>query len=347
MSKRVIAVFLTMVLILATATGCAKHATKKTESAVDLAAAEKYAIVTTSSAKAYEKREIEGFTEIMEEAGKEYIVCEPENGTVAEQETFIKELIEQQVSCIAISASDADALKDLLKEALDSGIDVCSFDKPADPTTRELFVNQTGTTQVAVTLMDAVLDLCGGSGSWTIISSTSTASSQNIWIDEMKDTMKDEKYENLTMEEIAYGDDNYQKIYNQTMSLIQNHPDMKVICVVAPESMQAAADALTAAGSDVKLTGFGLPSEMTEYVGTDKCCPYFYLWNPIDVGRLTAYVSIALYNGKITGELNEEFKAGDMGDFIVTEASDGGTEVIVGYPFKFTEENINEWSEIF
>ena len=53
----------------------------------------------------------------------------------------------------------------------------------------------------------------------------------------------------------------------------------------------------------MKLTGLGLPSEMSEYIGDDDehSCPYMFLWNPEDVGKLSAYTSIALVKGDITG----------------------------------------------
>ena len=39
--------------------------------------------------------------------------------------------------------------------------------------------------------------------------------------------------------------------------------------------------------------------------------------------------------------------AGDLGDYEVTEASDGGTEVILGSPFKFDPSNIDEWKDVY
>lgn len=41
---------------------------------------------------------------------------------------------------------------------------------------------------------------------------------------------------------------------------------------------------------------------MSEYIGDDEAhsCPYMFLWNPVDVGRLGAYTSIALVNEEIT-----------------------------------------------
>jgi hypothetical protein len=54
-------------------------------------------------------------------------------------------------------------------------------------------------------------------------------------------------------------------------------------------------------GGKVFLTGLGLPSEMATYIESGVC-PYMFLWNPIDVGYLGAYVATALVNGKITGK---------------------------------------------
>ena len=88
---------------------------------------------------------------------------------------------------------------------------------------------------------------------------------------------------------------------------------------------------------------------MAEYIGDDDAhsCPYMYLWNPIELGNLAAYTSIALVNGDITGAAGDTFTAGDMGDYEVVDAADGGTEIILGPPFKFDPSNIDEWKDIY
>jgi rhamnose transport system substrate-binding protein len=72
-----------------------------------------------------------------------------------------------------------------------------------------------------------------------------------------------------------------------------------------------------------------------------------FLWNPIDVGRLGAYTSMALVNGEITGAADETFTAGDMGQYTITAAADGGTEIILGAPFKFDSSNIADWKDVY
>ena len=161
--------------------------------------------------------------------------------------------------------------------------------------------------------------------------------------------MKEDKYSKLELVEVAYGDDEPQKSTDQTQALLSKYPDLKVICAPTTVGINAAAKVLQDEKSSVKLTGLGLPSEMAEYIGDDDAhsCPYMYLWNPIDVGRLGAYTSIALVDGTITGAVDDTFTAGDMGDYTVVEASDGGTEVILGAPFKFDPSNIDEWKDVY
>jgi len=98
--------------------------------------------------------------------------------------------------------------------------------------------------------------------------------------------------------------------------------------------------------SDVKLTGLGLPSEMAPFI-EDGTCPWMYLWNPVDIGYLSGYTMDALVKGTITGDVGGSFNAGDLGEKKITEAADGGTEVMLGDPFKFDTENIAEWKEVY
>ena len=52
-------------------------------------------------------------------------------------------------------------------------------------------------------------------------------------------------------------------------------------------------------------------------------------------------------DGTITGALDETFTAGDLGEFTITEADDGGTEIILGAPLEFNPENIEEMAKLY
>ena len=349
--KRYFALAFALALVLA---GCGrgKHAAKnqKTETsgtASIVLTEDLYAMILPNEENAFDDREAEGYAEIMEKAGRNYVIERPKGNSAQEQRNLVRSLKDQQVSCIAVAPKDADSLTDVLQEALEAGADVCSFDRPASPDARELHINPAGTREIAETLMDAVLDLTGGSGQWAVLTVSAVSDRQNGWAETMKSVMKDDKYKGLELLEIAYGNDVYQMSFDQSKALLQNYPDLRLICSTSPTGLLAACDAAESMESDVMITGLGLPSQMKGYIGKDRCCPYFFLRNPVDTGRLAAYVSIALHSSQITGELGESFIAEDLGEFLVTEAPDKGTEVIVGAPVKIDEVNLHEWTGTF
>ncbi|MGI6112271.1 MAG: rhamnose ABC transporter substrate-binding protein [Bilifractor sp.] len=307
------------------------------------------AIVPKSAGNPYNEKECQGFQDVIEACGGTAVVTYPDAATADSQITVIQSLISQGVDSIIIAANDENALAASIQQARDQGIKVACLDSKTNPDSRDTFVNQAGTEEIGQALMDAVYDISGGSGQWAILSATSQAANQNAWIDAMKTIMQEDKYKDLELVEIAYGDDEPQKSTDQTQALLQKYPDLKVLCSPTTVGIAAAAKVLQDQGSSVKLTGLGLPSEMAEYIGDDDThsCPYMFLWNPIDVGRLGAYTSIALVKGEITGAVGDTFSAGDMGEYTVTQAADGGTEVILGAPFKFDPSNIDEWKDVY
>lgn len=314
------------------------------------AAGKTFAIVVKSAGNAYNTKEEEGFKEVIEAAGGTVVVKEPEAATVDAQITAIQSLISQGVDSISVAANDENALQATLEEAMAAGIKVNSFDSKTNADSRMTFVNQAGTQEVGQTLIDAVYDLTGGEGQYAILSATSQATNQNAWIDAMKAISEgDSKYANLELVEVAYGDDEPQKSTDQTQALLSKYPDLKVICAPTTVGISAAAKVLQDQGSSVKLTGLGLPSEMAEYIGADDAhsCPYMFLWNPIDLGKLAAYSAMSLVNGEITGAVGDSFTAGDMGDYTLTDAGDNGSEIILGPPFKFDPDNIAEWKDVY
>lgn len=315
-----------------------------------------YAIIVKSAGNPYNQKESEGYKKVIEAQGGKCVVQEPASATAEDQITCINNSVSQGVNCIAIAANDTDALEPALTQAKNSGIHVLSLDSATNANSREVFVNQAGTTEIAQTLMDAILDISGGSGDWAILSAASTATNQNAWIDGMKKAMQDSKYSKLNLVNVYYGDDEYQKSCDQTEAILSDDPNVKVICAPTTVGIMAAAKVLQDKGlsGKVKLTGLGLPSEMADYIGTDAkhSCPYMFLWNPIQLGNLTAYTSIALVNGTITGKEGESFTVpdntlGDNGKYTITKAGDGGTEIILGAPFKFDPSNIAEWSKVY
>ena len=310
---------------------------------------QKIALVGKSAGNAFFEIAAESFVAAAEAEGAEVEVVYPETATADAQIKVLDNLISQDFDAICIAANDVNALQAKLEEAMDMGIKVASFDSAPNPDSRMVFVNQAGTVAVGQALIDAVYDIAGGEGQWAVLSATSQASNQNAWIDAMKTIMEDEKYAGLELVEVAYGDDEPQKSTDQTAALLQNYPDLKVICAPTTVGIAAGAKYLQDNASATKLTGLGLPSEMLEYTGADEAhsCPYFYLWDMQGLGKLSAYATIALVNEEITGALDETFTAGDLGEYTITAADDGGTEIVLGLPLQFNPENIEEMAKLY
>lgn len=307
------------------------------------------AILVKSAGNPYNERESAGFQEIVDAIGAKCVVKAPEAATAEAQITMINELVAQKVDAIAIAGNDFDALQPALAAAMNAGIKVCSVDSSVNKDSRMVHVNQAGISEIGVCLVDAVADIAGADGGqFAILSATSQASNQNAWIAAMQAELEKDA-RGLELVKVAYGDDEFQKSVDETEALIKNYPDLKVICAPTTVGIMAAAKVVMDKGlqDSIKVTGLGLPSEMADYIGEDKSCPYMFLWNPIDIGRLAAYTCIALINGDITGAEGDAFKAGELGDYTVVSDGAEGTEIILGPPFEFNPENIDEWKTIY
>jgi rhamnose transport system substrate-binding protein len=307
-----------------------------------------HAFVFKSTGNPYGERQISGFEAGIKEQGGTPISRSPDLPTAEAQIAIIDQLIAQKVKSLCIVGNDFDALQPVLTKAKNAGIKVYSLDSSVNPASRLTHVNQADSEKIGVTLVEAASDLAGGSGEIAILSATSQASNQNLWIDYMKKELAKSQYANLKLVEVAYGDDLRDKSVSETEGLLLKYPNLKVI--VAPTTVGIAAAAKVVADKGligkIKVTGLGLPSEMADAIN-DGSCPYMYLWNPIDVGYLGSWVATALVSGKITGKAGDSFTAGRLGSYTIVSAPDGGTEVLLGPPFKFDKANINDWKGVY
>ncbi|MDI3546453.1 MAG: rhamnose transport system substrate-binding protein [Halanaerobiales bacterium] len=310
-------------------------------------AAGKYAVIFKSAGNPFGEKLMEGFKDAIEEVGGEAILRAPAQPTAEEQIQMIEQLIAQRVDAIAISANDYDALEPALKKAMSRGIKVVSLDSAVNPQSRHVHVNQADPELIGRVEVQAIYEMIGGEGQIAILSATSQASNQNLWIEWMKKELEKPKYDKVELVKVAYGDDLRDKSVAETEALLKSYPNLKGIIAPTTVGIAAAAKVLTDKGlkGKVQLTGLGLPSEMAEYIKSGVC-QWMYLWNPIDLGYLGGYAAHALVTGEITGEPGDTFVAGKLGEKEVIQAGEG-TEIMLGAPFKFDASNIDEWKDVY
>ncbi|MFC8449147.1 rhamnose ABC transporter substrate-binding protein [Kitasatospora sp. NPDC057223] len=282
-----------------------------------------------------------GGKKALEALGETYKEVGTSSGTdTAGQVSYVNSLTQQKVHGIAVSAQDPGALCTALKQAMENGIKVVTYDSDTNAACRQLFISQASAEALGRTQVQLLAKQIGGKGKIAVLSAAQTATNQNTWIDFMKDELKKPDYKDIQLVKVAYGNDDAQTSFQQTQGLIQQYPDLAGIISPTTVGIKAAAQYLS--GSEykgkVKLTGLGIPNDMRAYV-KDGTVQGFELWDPSKLGALAAYAATALASGQISGAEGQTFKAGDLGSFTV--GANG--VVLLGDPTVFDAANIDQF----
>jgi rhamnose transport system substrate-binding protein len=284
----------------------------------------------------------EAATEI---GGVEVIYTGPTTPTAEGQIEIIRSLIAQKVDGIIISANDPDSLVTITSRAMKRGIPVMSFDSGISEKGRIVHLAPSDSKFIGyqqVELMGQAIDF---KGEFAIVSASSQATNQNEWIGFMKEALEQNaKYKDMKLVAVTYGDDQTDKSYREAQALIRKYPELKGI--EAPTSVGFPASGKAVIDEDkvgkIFVTGLGLPSEVAGYVKKDVV-KNFALWNPVDLGYSAVYIMNGLIEKQVSGQNGEAVKAGRMGEITVR---DGGL-MVMGEPFVFNGDNIDEWSQVF
>ena len=264
----------------------------------------------------------------------------PSSANAAAQVPFITTLTEQHVGAIVISGDDPNAVAPALKQAMAQGIKVVSYDADVAPDARNVFINQANSEQIGRSEVDLLAQQINSTGQIAILSAASTASNQNTWIGFMQQELA-AKYPNMKLVKIAYGNDDDQTSFNDTLALLQQYPNLKGIISPTTVGIAAAARALESVhkGGQVALTGLGTPNQLRQYV-KDGTIKGFELWDPGNLGYLAYYVAALLVEGKIKGNVGETFTAGKLGSFTIG----ANNVVLLGPPTVFNSANIDQFN---
>jgi rhamnose transport system substrate-binding protein len=289
-----------------------------------------------------------GGQEVADLFGDKFIFQGPETPTAEGQIALIEALIAQKVDGIAITANDPTALVPVCKKALAAGIKVITWDSAIAPEGRLIFVNQADMEQIGRIEVQMLGEMLNYQGEVAILSAAATMTNQNTWIEWMKKELAEPKYAKMKLVTTVYGDDLREKSYNEAMGLFKSYPNLKGIISPTTVGIAATGRALKDAGlsGKIQLTGLGLPSEMAEYI-REGTCKEMALWNPIDLGYLAMYVTHLEITGELKNRVGEKFKAGKFGEKTIMDEGNGGKMVLLGPPFKFNKENIDDWASIY
>lgn len=281
-----------------------------------------------------------GQQQAAEELGNVKVTTDaPTEGNIDEQITFIDNYITRGVDGILFAANDPVAIGPVLKKALAAGIHVVGYDANSVPEAREWFVNQASFEGIAKTLLDKLAEEQGEDASFGIVTSTFTTPNQARWISEMW-AYANQCYPEMTWLETLEAQEDYNLSFEQANTLIAKYGDeLDGLFGMTSVATPAAADAVTQAGlcGEVSVVGLSTPNSMKTFVN-DGCVKSVVLWNAVDLGYAAVYVMRAVVDGTLKPG-DTEVEAGRLGTLQVVN----GSEVLLGPPFVWTIDNINDF----
>ncbi len=281
-----------------------------------------------------------GMQQAAEELGNVTVITDgPTEANIDDQITVIENYLAQGVDGVLFAANDPVAISPVLRRALSSGVHVVGYDANSEPDARTWFVNQAEFNGIGKAMIDALAAEKGEDASFGIVTSTFTTPNQARWIAEMW-AYASKCYPNMTWLETLEAQEDSVLSFNQATTLLNKYGDeIDGIFGMTSVATPSSADAVTQAGlcGEVAVVGLATPNAMKPYVNSG-CVQSVVLWNPIDLGYAAVYVMRAVVDGTLVpGATSVE--AGRLGELMIVN----GSEVLLGAPFIFTAENINDF----
>jgi rhamnose transport system permease protein len=277
-----------------------------------------------------------GAEEAAAELGVDLIWDGPTGLDAARQNELVESWITRGVDVIAVAVENRASISTALRKAQDRGIHVLTWDADAEPDARSFFVNQATAEGIGNGLTDEAARLLGGKGEFAIITGALSAANQNEWISFIKKRVA-ERHPNLTLATIRPSDDDRDKAFAETQTILRAFPNVKLVMAISAPAVPGAGEAVRQARRpDVKVIGLSLPNMNKPYVH-EGVVQTVMLWNTADLGYLTVHAGAQMARNTLAPGATS-LAAGRLGTIEIR-----GSEVILGPPLLFTKENIDKF----
>jgi rhamnose transport system permease protein len=277
-----------------------------------------------------------GAEEAAKELNVELIWDGPTGPDPAEQNQIIDTWITRGVDVIAVAVENREGISSVLRKAQQEGIKVLTWDADAEPDARAFFVNQATPQGIGTALMDNAARVLGHKGEFAIITASLTAGNMIEW-QKAIEARRAAKYPDIKMAALRPCDDKQDKAFDETNTVLNAYPNVKLIMAICSPAVPGAAEAIKQAGRrDVKVVGLGLPNMNKPYVH-EGITEAVILWDTMDLGYLTVQAAYALKKGTFRPG-DKKFPAGRL-----RERDIEGDNILLGKPFTFTKDNIDKF----
>ena len=155
--------------------------------------------------------------------GVNYQWVVPQNTQGATQVKIMEDLIARQVSGIAISVNEPKSVEGVIKQAMDAGIKVVTFDSDSANSGRSLYIG-TINKQAGVTMGNSMAEKLGGKGKVAIITGQLGASNLNERIEGVKEALA--AYPEIEIVATEGTEDDLAKAVSVTEAILRGNPDL-------------------------------------------------------------------------------------------------------------------------
>jgi rhamnose transport system permease protein len=171
-------------------------------------------------------------------------------------------------------------------------------------------------------------------GQLAIITGSLSAENQNEWIRFIKRRLAS-KYPGLSLATVQPSDDDRDKAFAQTQTILKVFPKVKLIMDISAPAVPGSAEAVQQSRrKDVDVIGLSLPAICRPYVHSGVV-QTIVLWNTRDLGYLTVYAGWLASQHKIPRTATS-IQVGRLGSLEVRNS-----EIILGTPLIINKENID------
>jgi len=274
-----------------------------------------------------------------EEAAKELhinlIWDGPTSLDASQQNELVENWITREVDAIVVAVENKGSISTVLRKARAHSIPVLTWDADAQTDARDYFLNQATPEGIGTSLADEAARLMPEGGQYAIVTGALSAENQNDWIRNIKARIA-AAHPNLTLATIQPSDDDRDKAFNATQTILKAYPQVKMIIAISAPAVPGAAEAVTQSGrANVDVIGLSLPSICRAYIHAGSVQTIF-LWNTRDLGYLTVYSGVLKAQGKIAPGART-VHVGRLGDLQVR-----GSEIVLGVPLKIDKSNVDQ-----
>ena len=231
--------------------------------------------------------------------------------SAANQKNYIQGFIDKRYDAILVSALDPASYADTLKSAMTKGIKVITWDADVNTDARQYFVNQAESDHIAIALLKG---LAGDLSEYTasnratvaLVSTTNDSPNQNAWLKaiiEEYNSKKTSDYKHINLldaaDQIVYVGNDQGTADEKIKALLSANKAIKGIVALSSNTVPAVSSARDqlGIGETIKIVGVSVPEASRKDMETGKMSAVV-LWQPFDLGYLTAYVAYDILSGK-------------------------------------------------